>query len=99
MRPFGFYHNPVLNESMPVWRAPFVKPLILLGFLALIIKALYLQGLSTQFLQEHGVRRFVRMLVLPPTRGKVLDRSGEVVLGFRLPVRGRWRIPGECRYA
>src|SRR5690625_547982 len=99
MRPFGFYHNPVLNESMPVWRARFVMLLILLGFLALIIKALYLQGLSTQFLQEQGVRRFERTLVLPPTRGKVLDRSGEVVLASSVPVRAIWAIPEDARQA
>src|SRR5690625_1831189 len=99
MRPFGFYHNPVLNESMPVWRARFVMLLIILGLIALIIKALYLQGLSTQFLQEQGVRRFERTLVLPPTRGKVFDRSGEVVLASSVPVKTIWAIPDDARQA
>lgn len=99
MKPFGFYDNPVLNEAMPVWRARFVMLLIILGFIALIIKALYLQGLSTQFLQEQGVRRFERTLVLPPTRGKVFDRSGEVVLASSVPVKTIWAIPDDARQA
>lgn len=99
MKPFGFYHNPVLNEAMPVWRARFVMLSIMLGFLALLVKALYLQGLSTQFLQEQGVRRFERTMVLPPTRGKVLDRSGEVVLASSVPVKAIWAIPEDARKA
>src|SRR5690625_7771199 len=92
MKPFGFYENPVLEEAMPLWRARFVMLLLLLGFGALLIKALYLQGLSTQFLQEQGVRRFERTLVLPPNRGKIFDRSGEVVLASSVPVKAIWVI-------
>ncbi|HLS17528.1 MAG TPA: penicillin-binding protein 2 [Paenalcaligenes sp.] len=99
MKPFGFYENPVLEEAMPLWRARFVMLLLLLGFGALLIKALYLQGLSTQFLQEQGVRRFERTLVLPPNRGKIFDRSGEVVLASSVPVKAIWVIPEDARNA
>src|SRR5690625_166538 len=99
MKRFRFYENPVLNEAMPLWRARFVMLFFMLGFGALIIKALYLQGLSTQFLQEQGVRRFERTLVLPPTRGKLFDRSGEVVLATSIPVRAIWAIPDDARHA
>jgi len=99
MKPFGFYSNPVLNEAMPVWRARFVMLLLMLGFLALLIKALYLQGLSTQFLQEQGVRRFERTVVLPPTRGKIFDRSGGVVLASSVPVKAIWVIPDDAKKA
>jgi len=99
MKPFGFYENPVLEEAMPLWRARFVMLLLLLGVGALLIKALYLQGLSTQFLQEQGVRRFERTLVLPPNRGKIFDRSGEVVLASSVPVKAIWVIPEDARNA
>ncbi len=99
MRPFGFYDNPVLDAAMPAWRARFVLLLLLLGFMALLIKALYLQGLSTQFLQEQGVRRFERTLVLPPNRGKIFDRSGQVVLASSVPVKAIWVIPEDARKA
>ncbi|HLR29575.1 MAG TPA: penicillin-binding protein 2 [Paenalcaligenes sp.] len=99
MKPFGFYENPVLEEAMPQWRARFVMLLLLLSFGALLIKALYLQGLSTQFLQEQGVRRFERTMVLPPNRGKVFDRSGKVVLASSVPVKAIWVIPEDANKA
>src|SRR5690625_4440901 len=99
MKPFGFYENPVLEEAMPQWRARFVMLLLLLSFGALLVKALYLQGLSTQFLQEQGVRRFERTMVLPPNRGKIFDRSGKVVLASSVPVKAIWAIPEAARNA
>lgn len=99
MKPFGFYENPVLEEAMPQWRARFVMLLLLLSFGALLVKALYLQGLSTQFLQEQGVRRFERTMVLPPNRGKIFDRSGKVVLASSVPVKAIWVIPEDASRA
>src|SRR5690606_1954221 len=73
--------------------------LLTLGFLALGVKALYLQGLSTEFLQQQGERRYERNLVLPATRGKIFDRSGTVVLASSVPVRAIWAIPEDTRKA
>ena len=57
MKRFRFYDSPVLNVQMPMWRSRLVLILMMLGFLALIAKALYLQGLSNDFLQRQGERR------------------------------------------
>jgi cell division protein FtsI (penicillin-binding protein 3) len=99
MKRVRFYDSPVLNIQMPLWRSRLVLVLLMLGFAALVVKALYLQGLSTEFLQQQGERRYERTLVLPATRGKIFDRSGSVVLASSVPVRAIWAIPEDARQA
>jgi len=94
-----FYESPVLNVQMPLWRSRLVLILLMLGFVALAVKAMYLQGLSTEFLQQQGERRYERTLVLPATRGKIFDRTGSVVLASSVPVRAIWAIPEDTRAA
>jgi cell division protein FtsI (penicillin-binding protein 3) len=99
MKRVRFFDSPVLNVQMPLWRSRLVLVLLMLGFVALGVKALYLQGLSTDFLRQQGERRYERTLVLPATRGKLLDRSGSVVLASSVPVRAIWAIPEDARSA
>lgn len=99
MKRYGYHDSPILSTQMPFWRARLVLVLLMLGFVALIIKALYLQGLSTEFLQQQGERRYERTLVLPPMRGKVFDRTGSVVLASSVPVRAIWAIPEDAKNA
>jgi len=93
-----FFDNPVLRTQLPTWRARLVLILLSAGFLALIGRALFLQGLSTEFLQQQGERRYERTLTLPATRGKILDRNG-VVLASSVPARAVWAIPDDAREA
>ncbi|NYT86257.1 peptidoglycan D,D-transpeptidase FtsI family protein [Pollutimonas harenae] len=99
MKRVRFFDSPVLSVQMPLWRSRLVLILLTLGFVALGGKALYLQGLSTEFLQQQGERRYERTLVLPATRGKIFDRSGSVVLASSVPVRAIWAIPEDTRKA
>jgi len=99
MKRIRFYNSPVLNIQMPMWRARLVMVLLTLGFAALAAKAMYLQGLSKDFLQQQGERRYERTLVLPATRGKILDRSGSVVLASSVPARAIWAIPDDAKEA
>ncbi|MGP1614737.1 MAG: peptidoglycan D,D-transpeptidase FtsI family protein [Pollutimonas bauzanensis] len=99
MKRVRFYDSPVLNVQMPLWRSRLVLILLMLGFAALAAKAMYLQGLSTEFLQQQGERRYERTLVLPATRGKIFDSSGSVVLASSVPVRAIWAIPEDTRGA
>lgn len=99
MKRVRFYNSPVLNVQMPLWRSRLVLILLMLGFVALIAKTMYLQGLSTEFLQRQGERRYERTLVLPATRGKIFDHSGSVVLASSVPVRAIWAIPEDTRAA
>ena len=99
MKRVRFFDSPVLNIQMPLWRSRLVLILLMLGFTALGAKALYLQGLSTEFLQQQGERRYERTLVLPATRGKIFDHSGSVVLASSVPVLAIWAIPDDTKEA
>lgn len=99
MKRVRFFDSPVLNVQMPLWRSRLVLVLLLFGFGALAAKALHVQGLSTEFLQQQGERRYERTLVLPATRGKIFDRSGSAVLAASVPVRAIWAIPDDARDA
>jgi len=98
MRRASSFDNPVLRVKLPIWRARTVLLLLGFGFALLIARALFLQGLSTEFLQQQGERRYERTLTLPADRGKVLDRHG-VVLASSVPAVSVWAIPEDIRQA
>lgn len=89
-----FSSNPVLATKLPAWRSRVVLFLIFAAFLALAGRALWLQGMSTEFLQKQGASRYARTLELPATRGKITDRNGQV-LASSIPVRAVWAIPED----
>ncbi|GAB3539954.1 penicillin-binding protein 2 [Noviherbaspirillum agri] len=89
-----FSASPVLAVKLPVWRSRFVLFALFAGFAALAGRALWLQGLSTEFLQKQGASRYARTLELPATRGKITDRNGQV-LASSLPVKSVWAIPED----
>ena len=99
MKRIPFFNSPVLDRQMPVWRGKLVFLLLMGGFCALMLKALYLQTMDDEFLQAQGERRYERTLVLPATRGKIFDRSGSVVLAASVPARAIWAIPEDTRAA
>ena len=85
--------------SVPLWRARFVLLCILLAFGALIVRALQLQGLNTDFLQAQGEKRYHQELSLPAIRGKIFDRSGKVVLASSVLVKAIWANPQDSARA
>ncbi|WP_194720654.1 peptidoglycan D,D-transpeptidase FtsI family protein [Noviherbaspirillum malthae] len=93
-----FSASPVLAVKLPVWRSRVVLFVLFAAFAALVIRALWLQGLSTEFLQKQGAVRYARTLELPATRGKIIDRNGQV-LASSMPVRAVWAIPEDVSEA
>jgi len=89
-----FSSSPLLAVKLPAWRSRFVLFAMFAAFLALAGRALWLQGLSTDFLQKQGEARYARTLELPATRGKITDRNGEV-LASSVPVKAVWAIPDD----
>jgi cell division protein FtsI (penicillin-binding protein 3) len=79
---------------LPVWRARFVLAALICAFAMLAVRALYLQALKTDFLQERGDARYSRVLEMPATRGRILDRNGEA-LAVSTPVKSIWAIPSD----
>jgi cell division protein FtsI (penicillin-binding protein 3) len=79
---------------LPVWRARFVLAALIGAFAMLAVRALYLQALKTDFLQERGDARYSRVLEMPATRGRILDRNGEA-LAVSTPVKSIWAIASD----
>lgn len=89
-----FSKNPVLQVKLSSWRSRFVLFTLFAAFLTLAGRALWLQGISTEFLQKQGESRYARTLELPATRGKITDRNGQV-LASSVPVKAFWAIPED----
>jgi cell division protein FtsI (penicillin-binding protein 3) len=79
---------------LPVWRARVTVALLLAAFLVLAGRSVYLQSMHTEFLQGKGEARYSRVLEVPATRGRVLDRNGEA-LAISTPVKSIWAIPDD----
>jgi cell division protein FtsI (penicillin-binding protein 3) len=90
----AFSASPVLAVKLPVWRSRVVLFGMFAAFATLAGRALWLQGISTDFLQKQGASRYARTLELPATRGKITDRNGQV-LASSLPVKAIWAIPED----
>lgn len=93
-----FSASPVLKVRLPTWRSRVVLFMLFAAFLALVARALWLQGMSTDFLQKQGASRYARTLELPATRGKITDRNGQV-LASSVPVKAVWAIPDDVQQA
>src|SRR3954471_22680606 len=90
----AFSKSPVLAVRLPDWRSRVVLFALFASFAALAGRALWLQGVSKQFLQKQGASRYERTLELPATRGKIFDRNG-LVLASSVPVKAVWAIPDD----
>lgn len=89
-----FSASPLLEVKLPIWRSRFVLFLLFAAFVGLMARALWLQGMTTEFLQAQGATRYARTLELPATRGRITDRNGQV-LASSVPVKAIWAIPDD----
>ncbi len=87
--------NPALSVRLPVWRARLLLLLVFFGFLVLAARALYLQGLRNDFLQQKGETRYARIVEISAHRGMVTDRNGEP-LALSTPVESVWASPADA---
>ncbi len=90
----AFSKSPVLAVRLPSWRSRVVLFVLFAAFAALAGRALWLQGVSNEFLQKQGEIRYARTIELPATRGKITDRNGQV-LASSIPVKAIWAIPED----
>ena len=79
---------------LPAWRRRTLLMALLLCLLILLGRAVYLQGLHTDFLQQKGDARYSRTIALPAHRGMMLDRNGEA-LAISTPVESVWASPPD----
>ena len=81
---------------LPVWRARFVLFALVAAFGVLAGRAVDLQAVNADFLQMKGASRFSRVLEVPATRGRILERNGEAV-AISTPVKSIWAIPEDVQ--
>ena len=86
--------SPLLASKTPPWRSRFLVALVGLAFAGLLGRAVYVQILHTEFFQKQGEARYAHTLELPASRGRINDRSGQV-LAASVAVPSIWAIPKE----
>jgi len=93
-RSVQYTSSPLLASKTPIWRSQFIVAFIALGFLALVVRAAYVQVIDNGFFKRQGNVRFVRNLDLPANRGRILDRNGNI-LASSVPVPSIWASPED----
>jgi cell division protein FtsI (penicillin-binding protein 3) len=93
-RAVNYATSPLLASKTPPWRSRFVVVMVALAFLVLAGRAVYIQAVGTDFYLKQGEMRYARTLVLPASRGRIVDRNG-VVLATSVPAPSVWAIPKD----
>jgi cell division protein FtsI (penicillin-binding protein 3) len=93
-RSVAYSSSPLLASRTPPWRSKFVVALLALSFAVVAGRALYIQVLGNDFFQKQGEARFARNLDLPASRGRILDRNGQI-LAVSVPAPSIWAIPKD----
>ena len=93
-RAVSYSTSPLLASKTPPWRSRFLVALVGLAFAGLLGRAVYVQILHTEFFQKQGEARYAHTLELPASRGRINDRSGQV-LAASVAVPSIWAIPKE----
>ena len=88
--------SPLLASPTPVWRSKLIVAGIALGFAILAGRAAYVQVLGNDFYRKQGEVRFARTLELPASRGRIMDRNGQV-LAYNVPAPSLWAIPEDVQ--
>ncbi|MDP2961428.1 MAG: penicillin-binding protein 2 [Sulfurimicrobium sp.] len=83
-----------LRVRLPLWRAWVVVTLLLLWFVALLVRSLYLQVMNNDFLLQKGDARYSRVIEISAHRGMITDRHGEP-LAISTPVESVWASPQD----
>jgi cell division protein FtsI (penicillin-binding protein 3) len=80
--------------ALPAWRSRLLFLLLLAGLAGLLVRAIYLQGINNDFLQQKGDARYGRVVELHAHRGMITDRNGEP-LAVSTQVESVWASPPD----
>ena len=81
-------------KELPPWRSRLLFVFLLLSLCALMVRAVYLQGIHNDFLQQKGDARYGRVIDINAHRGMITDRHGEP-LAISTPVESIWVSPQD----
>ncbi|MEO3691888.1 peptidoglycan D,D-transpeptidase FtsI family protein [Roseateles paludis] len=93
-RGVSYATSPLLASKTPPWRSRFLVALVGLAFAGLLGRAVWLQVIHKDFIQKQGEARYAHTLELPASRGRIVDRSGQV-LASSVAVPSIWAFPKE----
>jgi len=93
-RSVNYSSSPLLASKTPPWRSRLLVAGVGLGFCILLGRALYIQVIGTDFFQKQGESRYAHALELPASRGRIIDRTGQV-LAASVAVPSIWAIPKD----
>jgi cell division protein FtsI (penicillin-binding protein 3) len=79
VRGVNYSTSPLLASKTPPWRSRLLVMLVGVGFVALVGRAWYVQVLESDFFQKKGEERYASTLQLPASRGRILDRNGQIL--------------------
>jgi cell division protein FtsI (penicillin-binding protein 3) len=88
--------SPLLASKTPPWRSKFLVALVAASFCVLLGRAVYIQIVGTSFYLKQGEIRHLRRLDLPASRGRILDRNGQI-LAASIPAPSLWAIPKDLK--
>ena len=94
VRGVNYATSPLLASKTPNWRSRFIVAAVGLGFAGLLGRAAYIQIIGPEYFQREGEKRYAHTLEVPATRGRVFDRSGQL-LATSVPVPSVWAIPKD----
>ncbi len=91
-----YAESPVLQLALQGWRSRLVGLLLMAAFGGLVARGFYLQVINNDFLQEKGESRYRRDIEVSASRGKIVDRHGDM-LAVSTPMKSLWAIPSDAR--
>lgn len=91
-----FTESPVLQLALQGWRSRMLGLVLMAAFAALLMRAFFLQVVNNDFLQEKGESRYRRDIEVSASRGRIVDRHGEL-LAVSTPMKSIWAIPVDAR--
>jgi cell division protein FtsI (penicillin-binding protein 3) len=94
VRSVNYASSPLLASKTPPWRSKFLVAMVGLGFAVLIGRAAYVQIVGQSFFLKQGEIRYARTLDLPASRGRIIDRNGQI-LAASIPSPSLWAIPKD----
>jgi cell division protein FtsI (penicillin-binding protein 3) len=94
VRSVNYATSPLLASKTPPWRSKLLVALVGLAFASLIGRAVYIQIVGAQFFLKQGEARYARTLDMPASRGRILDRNGQL-LATSVPSPSVWAIPRD----
>lgn len=95
-RSLNYASSPLLASRTPASRSKLLVALVGLGFLVLLGRAVYVQAIGTDFYLKQGEIRYARTLDLSASRGRILDRNGQL-MAASVPAPSLWAIPKDFK--